>query len=358
MDTAYINYFQKSGLQKKIILFYLTGNSKFCNNFNYLSILDIYNNYIITDYELFVEIMENREVNNVNDERFLSYIVIDLDYMPEIIINQIIKFLLKKKVNYRLFSFQDQVILKKVFWKDYLLGKGIDVTKKVITIQNFMFDNPLNEDFTGVFDWGDLVLPSLFGDYSMINEGAYEYDEVMIGKDDIVFDCGANIGSFSALALSKGSEVHAFEPIPETFSLLNYHLRHYPNSKLYLNNVGLSNQKGMVDFYIRENSGGNSYINFKNKGHLKKTTKCMITTLDDYVYEKNLLKVDFIKVDIEGAERDMLMGAIETIKKYKPKISICTYHLKNDPQVIEDIIKDACSEYKVIHRWDKCYAYV
>jgi hypothetical protein len=42
MDTAYINYFQKSGLQKKIILFYLTGNSNFCNNFNYLSTRDNY----------------------------------------------------------------------------------------------------------------------------------------------------------------------------------------------------------------------------------------------------------------------------------------------------------------------------
>lgn len=54
----------------------------------------------------------------------------------------------------------------------------------------------------------------------------------------------------------------------------------------------------------------------------------------------------------------MLIGAIDTIKQFRPKLSICTYHLKDDPKVIEDIISSACDKYNIIHKWQKCYAYV
>jgi hypothetical protein len=69
-----------------------------------------------------------------------------------------------------------------------------------------------------------------------------------------------------------------------------------------------------------------------------------------------LSQVDFIKSDIEGYERNLLLGAKNTLKKFAPKLAICTYHLPDDPQVLESIIKDANPDYKVVHLRHKLFA--
>jgi hypothetical protein len=80
--------------------------------------------------------------------------------------------------------------------------------------------------------------------------------------------------------------------------------------------------------------------------------------MDEYVNENNLAKVDFIKADIEGAERLMLAGARNVLKDFAPKLSICTYHLPDDPAVLEELIRDANPKYEVTHKWQKLYAHV
>ena len=80
--------------------------------------------------------------------------------------------------------------------------------------------------------------------------------------------------------------------------------------------------------------------------------------LDQWVNENQITQIDFIKADIEGAERYMLSGATEVLRKFAPKLSICTYHLPDDPQVLEKIIIKANPKYKVIHTVKKLYAYV
>ncbi len=68
--------------------------------------------------------------------------------------------------------------------------------------------------------------------------------------------------------------------------------------------------------------------------------------------------MDFIKADIEGAERKMLKGAKETLRKYAPKLSICTYHLPDDKEVLTKIILEANPAYIITYKWDKLYAYI
>ena len=83
-----------------------------------------------------------------------------------------------------------------------------------------------------------------------------------------------------------------------------------------------------------------------------------ITSLDEYVYKNNIKQLDFIKADIEGAERLMLRGARETIRTFRPMLSLCTYHNSDDPVVLERMIREINPEYHIIHKWWKLYAYI
>ena len=81
-------------------------------------------------------------------------------------------------------------------------------------------------------------------------------------------------------------------------------------------------------------------------------------TLDEYVSSNGIPRVDFIKADIEGAERDMLKGATGILREFAPKLAICTYHLPDDPEVLSKLIMDANPSYRIIHKHNKLYAYV
>jgi hypothetical protein len=101
-------------------------------------------------------------------------------------------------------------------------------------------------------------------------------------------------------------------------------------------------------------SGGNTVV--QSLAKTNSSEKIKITTLDNFIHEQNLKKVDFIKSDIEGAERDMLKGARTVLKEFAPKLALCTYHLPDDPDVMEALIKDANPNYKVVHINKKLFA--
>ena len=70
-----------------------------------------------------------------------------------------------------------------------------------------------------------------------------------------------------------------------------------------------------------------------------------IITIEDFVESERLERVDYIKADIEGDERDMLKGAMRTVRKIYPKLSLREYHLKDDPEVLERLILYANPNY-------------
>lgn len=81
-------------------------------------------------------------------------------------------------------------------------------------------------------------------------------------------------------------------------------------------------------------------------------------TLDNWVLKNNISRVDFLKSDIEGAERLMISGGQNVLKKYAPKLAICTYHLPDDREVLTELILKANPEYKIEYSWKKLYGYV
>ena len=93
-----------------------------------------------------------------------------------------------------------------------------------------------------------------------------------------------------------------------------------------------------------------------NKNFVESSDVVETITLDDFVKKNNLERVDFIKADIEGFERNMLSGAQETLKNFAPKLALCTYHLPDDPEVMTKLIMQANPNYKIFYGKKKLYA--
>jgi FkbM family methyltransferase len=119
--------------------------------------------------------------------------------------------------------------------------------------------------------------------------------------------------------------------------------------------MGLGKEDAELSLFASQ-MGSGGFSTKSELGNGKIIAKIHITSLDAFVKENNIQRIDFIKADIEGAERDMLQGAAEVLKKFAPKLAICTYHLPDDPEVLERIILDANPDYKIVQRQKKLYA--
>ena len=206
-------------------------------------------------------------------------------------------------------------------------------------------------------DGADFIYPYLFNDFTTTEEGPYLYKDIQIKKGDVVIDAGANFGLFSALASSLGAIVYAFEPVKITREKYLEKTAKL-NGNINIISLALSNTIGNI--LIKGGSSVSASIveNLnKKQGDLINETVSTIT-IDDWVKQNNISKIDFIKADIEGAERLMLEGAQWVLKNYAPKLAICTYHLPDDKEVLTDLILKANPNYKIIHKWKKLYAWV
>jgi len=196
-----------------------------------------------------------------------------------------------------------------------------------------------------------------------LTEGSYCYSndncDITIHYGDIVLDLGAWIGDFSAYACYKGAIVYAFEPAAETRALLEKTVLYNKHAQGKINIVpyAVGDENKILDFYKNNKHMASSTFLTLNKNSIC-SEKIEVVKLDDWVLKENIKKVNFIKADLEGFERYMLQGATNILKIQQPVLSLCTYHLPDDPEVMKDIILSANPNYKIIQRRMKMFAYV
>ncbi|HPQ08427.1 MAG TPA: FkbM family methyltransferase [Bacteroidia bacterium] len=148
----------------------------------------------------------------------------------------------------------------------------------------------------------------------------------LVKEGQIVMDIGANIGStslFIAQKIGSTGKVFSFEPDKYNFIQLskNISLNKFKNIEIF--NYGLGNIKGEFKLYISttDNRGGNRIIadtNYNNKEY----SIIHVERLDDFVEKNNISKIDLIKIDVEGYEYNVLIGAEKVIRKNKPVLFI------------------------------------
>ena len=150
------------------------------------------------------------------------------------------------------------------------------------------------------------------------------YNQLKNYKNPILFDIGANTGSFCLLSkFHSGLECFAFEPNPKIFNILQRNIRlNNLQNKVSSHNIALSNTNGDCVLKIPKipNESGLSCIGNPIRFNHWEEVKVKTITLDTFIKENKILKIDFLKIDTEGTELLILQGGINTLIKHHPEI--------------------------------------
>jgi FkbM family methyltransferase len=176
----------------------------------------------------------------------------------------------------------------------------------------------------------------------------YEQGPVAVHDSDVVIDVGAHLGTFTRIAMHRGArQVVAIEPDPVNAACFSRTFAdEIADGRVRLVEAAAWRSSGTLEFEV----GGASQTGRIAGTHAAKTVTVRAVTLDQVVEELKLVRVDFIKMDIEGAERHALTGARKLLTAHKPRLAICIYHAPDDPQVVPRVIHEANSNYQAFSR--------
>ncbi|MDC1505573.1 FkbM family methyltransferase [Winogradskyella sp.] len=153
--------------------------------------------------------------------------------------------------------------------------------------------------------------------YDIINFKAHN-------KIKIILDVGANIGQ-SALYYNKffsKCQIHCFEPIASTYATLQNNTKTYTNINLH--NFALGEKEEAIDVPYITNFGSNSLIHEVNKNFSTSSIqKVEVKTIDRFIHDSKIEHVDILKIDTEGFDYKVLLGAQETLSAQKIDFIVC-----------------------------------
>jgi FkbM family methyltransferase len=153
----------------------------------------------------------------------------------------------------------------------------------------------------------------------------------------VVFDVGANVGDWSMLARNAlpDAQLHAFEIVESTYAAL--HDRFAGKAGMVLNNFGLSDKSGTITMHLFTGTNElTSHVAYPHGDY--RIVICPVRRGDEYVQDREIERIDFLKIDVEGAEHLVLngfgamldAGQIDVIQFEYGKVNIITHFLLRD----------------------------
>jgi FkbM family methyltransferase len=188
---------------------------------------------------------------------------------------------------------------------------------------------------------------SLHFDLAEQERKIYGTGDQSVKRGDVVLDCGANIGVFTREALAAGAKlVIAIEPAPENLECLRRNLKSDIDAgRVIIYPKGVWDKDDVLTMRVDpKNSAADSFV--IQRADMQDSIKLPLTTIDNLTAELKLDRVDFIKMDIEGAEPRALAGAKKTLARFRPHLAISVYHTPTDRVTIPQAINAAWTGYK------------
>lgn len=149
----------------------------------------------------------------------------------------------------------------------------------------------------------------------------------LVSGHEVVLDIGANIGCTALLFGEIAKKVYAFEPSETTFAFLKKNIAHSGWNNITALNVGLGAEQGETTLTFAPNNRSGGFVSDQTQASVGHTVeKIVIRQLDEVANEQKWGKVDFIKMDVEGFEGNVLRGGVKTLEANKPVLVLELNH--------------------------------
>jgi FkbM family methyltransferase len=210
---------------------------------------------------------------------------------------------------------------------------------------------------------GEVIYAPRVGDRSMSEHAAQHYMQCVfhdqygardaISPGMVVLDVGASIGMFTMVASLAGARVVAFEPNPVDRLALAALVESMSGVDVTIRPEAVSDEPGSIRMALSDIPGsskpiasGNDRLNMLDTDTSDSATSPVpSTTIDAIVQEMGLDRVDVIKVDTEGWEKRVLVGARQTLREHGPLLLVASYHRPEDPQVLPELVRQMAPRY-------------
>ena len=149
-------------------------------------------------------------------------------------------------------------------------------------------------------------------------------------KPKVCVDVGANVGSYAqALLEATQAKVYSFEPLSQPFKSLSAVGKLYPERLMAINHgVGAKDEVLIIHFSDEATAHASFSEEVKNVSYVRneKSQEIDVVSLDSYFTKYPVDQIDFIKIDTEGFEYEVLQGAQLLISQYQPKLIQIEYN--------------------------------
>ncbi len=222
---------------------------------------------------------------------------------------------------------------------------------RIFAVKEMLADNDSKEFYMNFIKACYNRNPFLFRDNKSAVD-AYEYatDMASVGLKggETILDCGAFIGDTARLFMGKtknNCKIYCFEPVVENCKEMEKWIKEEKIDNVFVHNVGVGEKKHKDYVYSNEEvttMGAVGDNRFRADNPV--VNEILVDTIDNLAEG---IAVDYIKMDIEGAEMAAIRGGKNTILKNKPQMLISGYHRIADMWEIPEYVIGLCSEYKI-----------
>lgn len=146
-----------------------------------------------------------------------------------------------------------------------------------------------------------------------------------IKDGDTIIDIGAHVGIFSIFAAMSGQDikVYSFEPAPENIQIFERNISLNKIKNIQFFNAAVASESGEREFLLfSENASGHNFASLGEKGNSDSKIIIKTITLNDFLNEKSIAKINLLKINCEGAEYEILFNCPYEVFKKVEKISI------------------------------------
>ena len=208
--------------------------------------------------------------------------------------------------------------LKTMYLKiDSILNESINLKDldKYNVLKDYKYNNPQDKD--PALSLYEIFVTKIYDKFFKVEEG------------DVVVDIGGNLGLFSYYSLCKGAkQVYCFEPSPQCYNCI---VENFNFINLIVEEAAVGSKDGNVIFNINPESSINSSMFASDKN--SQTITCKSINLNNYIKTNNIEKIDYLKIDCEGAEYEIIESLDEQYLINNVSKICLEYHLNKNGEI-------------------------